>query len=312
MKNRVVGMLGVGCYDACYNNDFDKNPREDAVGDIFATNGSIEYTMKRFFNDHLDLLNGLQVLGLSRTDEKGVNYSLSEMITKHFQIPMDSSKTVAQIRDELVTHFIDVILFGLVFAPGKGEKGKATNVHGAISTSYGHNLWEDPVVTSSQVQSPYRNDKNETAERTTLGSQVRMKEGHYVHTFVVNPKNLDECVSNAFHGLTEDHYNLWKKAALHSVTYYSSASKLGCMNEFGLFVTLKDDISDPGLCYNYVSIVPDGNGRPVYDLTKVAEALKDVEDDIESVEIYYNPHKISVTGDIANAVYYNIVSGKQM
>lgn len=68
--------------------------------------------------------------------------------------------------------------------------------------------------------------------QTTLGTQFKLQEGHYVHHFSVNPGNLDELTEFVDNGrLTGEDIAKLKEALRCGVTYYDSSSKAGTENE---------------------------------------------------------------------------------
>ena len=75
-------------------------------------------------------------------------------------------------------------LFGALLRPGK----KNISIHGTCQITHGLNRFPEDVIYSEQIMSPFRNPGDEQ-RNTTLGSQSRLEEGHYVHHFSVNPKN---------------------------------------------------------------------------------------------------------------------------
>ena len=117
------------------------------------------------------------------------------------------------------------------------------SLHGPVQITHGVNRFPENVIYSEQIMAPFRNpnDKNTDSTITTLGSQSKLKEGHYVHHFSINPHNIDELVrlSGGTPLNTDDVVKL-KAGLSRGVTLYDSAAKAGTENELMLYVQLKE------------------------------------------------------------------------
>ena len=137
-------------------------------------------------------------------------------------------------------------MFGATFAKKSRTNNVAISVHGPVQITHGVNIWYENNSYSEQIMSPFRNP-NEASEdntATTLGRQSRLHEGHYLHHFSVNPKNLEDITKLAgadAKQLSEDDIVKLKEALQKGVTYYDSAAKAGCENELLVWVTLKPE-----------------------------------------------------------------------
>lgn len=77
---------------------------------------------------------------------------------------------------------------------------------------------------------------------TTLGTQSKLKEGHYVHHFSVNPKNIEADANRVDSvDLTDDDISKLKEGLRKGVSYYDSSAKAGTENEVLFWVQLKAD-----------------------------------------------------------------------
>src|SRR5690625_4203109 len=86
---------------------------------------------------------------------------------------------------------LDIKLFGSTYA----EKTNIS-VHGTCQITHGLNRFPEDVIYFEQIMSPFRNrgDKSKDSTMTTLGSQSRLEEEHYVNHFSVNKKYNEDDV----------------------------------------------------------------------------------------------------------------------
>jgi CRISPR-associated protein Csh2 len=138
---------------------------------------------------------------------------------------------------------------------------------------------------------------------TTLGSQSRLQEGHYVHHFSVNPKNIEEDVLRVSgEGLSETDIAKLKEGLRKGATYYDSAAKAGTENELLLWVQLKAE--SKAVLPSFVSLI-DINENKEIDLSKVSALLNEthIQGEIDKIEIYYNKSNTKVLNEPAGAVF---------
>ena len=141
---------------------------------------------------------------------------------------------------------------------------------------------------------------------TTLGSQSRLEEGHYVHHFSVNPKNIEDDVKRVnADGLTNNDISKLKEGLRKGASYYDSAAKAGTENELLCWIQLKEKskIVMPSFI-EFVDI--DENGQ--IDLSKVQDYLRQdyIAGEIEKIEIYFNEAVTEVKNLPDNAVVETI------
>ena len=170
------------------------------------------------------------------------------------------------------------------------------------------NRYHESVIYSEQIMSPFRNpgDKSEASTQTTLGTQSKLQEGHYVHHFSVNPKNLAadaERVGND--GITNDDVSKLKEGLRKGVSYYDSSAKAGTENELLLWVQLKE--GSKAVFPSFVELV-DVNETKEIDLQKVSEILaqKHNASEIEKIELYYNSDTTTVINEPANSQFIEL------
>ena len=150
------------------------------------------------------------------------------------------------------------------------------------------------------------------AQNSTLGTKITSNEAHYFYPFVINPLAYKELVDlDVTEGYTEEDYQNFKRTALVSATAFATNSKVGCENEFAVFVETESDAYLPNLS-EYVTFAK-CEDKNIIDLKKLANILKDMSQQIKSVEIYYNPYTTELTNDdIKAAKHFNIITSKEV
>lgn len=100
-----------------------------------------------------------------------------------------------------------------------------------------------------------------------MGTKITSNEAHYFYPFVINPLAYKELVDlGVTEGYTEEDYQNFKRTALVSTTAFATNSKVGCENEFAVFVETQSDTYLPNLS-EYVTFSKDED-----------EENKDIED----------------------------------
>lgn len=286
--NRVYGVIGIKAKMANWNADFTGRPKSTSNGDIFGSDKALKYPMKKMWENE-----GKKVMYIkSWKEDKGgiVPNKMSERYASLFG-EIDKKKTTTPEVMINLFNAIDVKNFGATFA----EEGQNISITGAVQFGQGFNKFDDTNIEIQDILSPFADSTKEDAKQSTLGTKITVDEAHYFYGFSINPRNYDEyknLLGSDFKGYTEEDYEEFKKVALVSATAYSTNSKFGCENEFALFVECKDDS-----CYlpdlpDYIKF--DSDKREI-DLSEVEELIKDK---YESVEVYYNPFKLSINTNL--------------
>src|SRR5690606_2380002 len=109
---------------------------------------------------------------------------------------------------------------------------------------------------------------------TTLGSQSKLREGHYVHGISVNPKNLATLteLSGTNNFLSDSDIEKLKMGLRRGATYYESAAKAGTDNELLLWVELNEGSKLVLPSFMELICVQDTEKREI-DLAKVRDLL---------------------------------------
>ncbi|MGG7187709.1 type I CRISPR-associated protein Cas7, partial [Clostridium butyricum] len=208
---------------------------------------------------------------------------------------------------------IDVKNFGATFA----EEGNNISITGAVQIGQGFNKYEDTNPEEQQILSPFRDGSkdnakpdSEEAKNSTLGTKIVSNEAHYFYPFTINPaayKEFNELgVTN---GYTEEDYGKFKKASLVSATSFATNSKVGCENEFALFIETESDLYLPNLS-EYIEFVK-GDEKNTIKIN-CSELINSVSNKIKNVEIYFNPYKTVLESDIKGAKVFNIFTQEEV
>lgn len=286
-NNRVFGCVIIKAINANYNADFTHQPRTLPDGTVYATDKALKYTVRNYLSKNFA---GEKIFYFKSLNAEMQPRDLDQSYAQYFgEIPKADKKDALKARKTVLTNLltcIDVRLFGGTFA----SKGSNLSLHGTVQFTHGVNKFTEGVIYSEQITSPFRNSNpdKEDSMQTTLGTQFKLKEGHYVHRLSVNPRNLEEMNKIAEStGLTTADIEKLKEALRNGATFYDSSSKAGVENELLLWVQLKEGskIVLPSFV-EYVSV----NAAKEIDLSQVTALLSKagVKSEIEKIELYYN------------------------
>ncbi len=291
-NKRAYGAAVVKSINSNYNADFTHQPRTLPDGRVYATDKALKYLVRNYL--------------IHETDEKIFYYktlkedtlnprSLDETYEKHFgAIPKGEGSGVAKEASKkkemlsMLLTSLDVRLFGGTYAGSTN-----LSMHGPVQITHGLNQFGRSEIFSEQIMSPFRNsaEGKEDSAMTTLGTQSKLQEGHYVHGVSVNPKNLE--MLTALSG-TDNHLSITdidklKLGLRRGATYYDSSAKAGTDNELLLWVELKEGSKLVLPSFAELIKVLDNDKREI-DLGGVQKLLAQdhVKGEIEKVEIYYN------------------------
>ncbi len=287
-KNRVFGAVIVKAVNSNYNADFSGQPRTLPDGCVYATDKAFKYTVKNYIKDNYT---NEKVFYFKRLNDEFNPLTLDDTYAKVFPVNKDTKEKKVVAKD--ILSCIDIRLFGATFAK-KGKGGTmALSVHGPVQINHGTNIWHENNIFSEQITAPFSSPGETDKEMTTIGRQFKLQEGHYLHHFSVNPKNLEEVVKLAgtdAQNLTNEDINKLKEALRKGATYYDSASKAGTENEFLIWVQLteKSKIVLPNFTQLIEMKMEKQDGKVVLDLSKLKETLSKHENEIEKIEIFVN------------------------
>lgn len=292
MANRVYGIIGIKSVMANWNADFTGRPKTISSGDIFGSDKALKYPMKRMWNNE-----GEKVLYLKsyKIDKKGKADEKDKLQPRNLQERYEMIFAPAKLdggssSDEVLKNLfsaVDVMNFGATFA----EEKQNISITGAVQIGQGFNRYENTRIEVQDILSPFRNANKDDADASSLGTKVMADEAHYFYHFTVNPENYREYIGlvDGFEGYTREAYEKFKGAALVSATAFNTNSKLGCENEFALFIECKENekLYLPDLA-QYIRFEK-GAGKDIIDITGL-DFLSEFEKAISNIEIYYNPY----------------------
>lgn len=291
-NNRCYGCAIIKAQNANYNADFSHQPRTLPDGTVYATDKALKYSVRNFWDKVL----GEKVFYFKSINEEMIPRTLDETLTHHFGPEILKESDKKKLRRDILRNIlkcIDVRVFGGTYA------GKTNlSLHGTTQFTHGVNRFHEGVIYSEQISSPFRNpsEKSKDSQQSTLGTQSKLQEGHYVHHLSVNPRNLSGMAEMADHpGLLADDIDMLKLGLRRGVTYYDSAAKAGCENELLLWVTLKED--SKAVLPSFVDLVSINEAGEI-DLSKLTEVLQrgEIADEIKHIELYYNDGISKVVG----------------
>lgn len=314
MKNRIYGVIGIRSMMANWNADFTGFPKTTSSGEVFGSDKALKYPMKKMWENEGEKVLYVKSLkvdsGEGKKGETAVRpKSLRERYDEIFETNLKDEKDKTNVMKNLFKA-IDVKNFGATFAEEKNN----ISITGAVQIGQGFNKYAGSYTEEQQILSPFRDsskdEKEGEANQSTLGTKIVSNEAHYFYPFVINPQVYRDFVKMGMtEGYTEEDYKKFKDAALTSATFFNSNSKLGCENEFALFIEVKEGYYLPELA-QYVKFSKEKD----CDVIELGfnELINQFKDNILSVEIYYNTLNVKVKHDIKGAKEYNIFTRKEV
>jgi len=322
--NRVFGLAIIKAINSNFNADFTGQPRTLPDGRVYATDKAFKYSIRHYLKQQYP---DEKILYYKRLNENTNPYSLAELydvvglgeFDKDFK---DKHKVLKNILSCL-----DVRLFGSTFAPKKKDNTVNLSVHGPVQINHGINQFyrdgeTSDEIYSEQITAPFRSDKaksTEEAEQSTIGRQSKLREGHYAYHFSINPQNLqplvdlvNEKAESAANGLLDKDIAKLKEAMRVGVTHFDSSSKAGSDNELFLWVQLKKESKHVLPSFTEMVKVQRTNGKVEIDLTVLSNLLKNLNNDIELMELYYLPENTLIKGEPAIIQKKHIITGEKL
>ncbi len=315
MNKRVYGTLGISSVMGNWNADFSGYPKTLSDGRIFGSDKALKYPMKKLWDNEAQKVLYIKSMCLSEPNKKGEIVLSPRTLRERYEylFGKDDLKDVKKVLTNLMTA-VDVKNFGATFA----EAGCNIAITGAVQIGQGFNKYEDSVAEEQSILSPFADSKSteknkdgEKAKSSTLGTKITSNEAHYFYPFVINPLAYQELVKlDVTEGYTEEDYQNFKRTALVSATAFATNSKVGCENEFAVFVETDVNAYLPNLS-EYVDFDKVDEKNTIIFKPGFEELLNAVGDKVKSVEIYYNPYTTNLKNQPKNAKYFNILTQKQ-
>lgn len=316
MKKRVYGVLGISSVMANWNADFSGYPKTTTSGVIFGSDKAFKYPIKKMWDDNGESVLYIKSMSVIQ-DKKGVKTLSPKTLKERYEyiFKIDDLKKENDVTAILKNLFsaIDVKNFGATFA----EAGANISITGAVQIGQGYNKYDDSQVQEQNILSPFKDPNakekskdGEDAKNATLGTKIVSDEAHYFYPFTINPNAYNNFVDmQVTEGYTEEDYQNFKKAALTATTSYATNSKVGCENEFGLFIETEENLYLPNLDKNIKFKKGSDSELNLIEIQN-SELINEVQDKVQSVAVYYNPYTTKVKCDIMNVKFFNIFTGK--
>ncbi len=293
-NNRVYGVIGIKSKLSNWNADFTGRPKTTSDGNIFGSDKAFKYPIKKMWESE-----GEKVLYIkSYKNEKGnlQARTLAERFEQLFGKEVKSIKDKKELLKDLFSA-IDVQNFGATFAEGSNNM----SITGAVQIGQGLNKYEDSSVEIIDILSPFVDaTKKDTAQNTSIGKKIVSNEAHYFYPFSVNPQNYDIYTNEIedLEGYTKESYEKFKKGCLIAATAYNTNSKVGCENEFALFIECKENSKLYLANLDQYIQFKEQEEKDIIDITELEEILnqEEVKSEIEKVEIYYNTYTTELIG----------------
>lgn len=296
MNKRVYGVLGISSIMANWNADFSGYPKTTSDGETFGSDKALKYPMKKMWDNEGKKVLYIKSMRFSE-GKKGEEITLIPRTLKEryeylFQVEdLKNCKDMKEVLKNLMSA-VDVKNFGATFA----ESGNNISITGAVQIGQGFNKYDGTNPEEQQILSPFRADTKEDTEakNSTLGAKIVSNEAHYFYPFVINPLAYKELTElGVTEGYTEEDYQNFRRTAIVSATSFATNAKVGCENEFALFVETKADAYLPNLSEYVEFQKTEGKNRI---LLSCGEFLDQMEDAVEKIDIYYNPHTTELEG----------------
>lgn len=315
MDKRVYGVIGISSKMANWNADFTGYPKTTSDGTTFGSDKALKYPMKKMWENKGEKILYIKSMKISE-GKKGevtvVPRSLKERYEYIFNV-----EDLSKVKDtkEVISNLFkaeDVKNFGATFA----EAGNNISITGAVQIGQGFNKYDETNPEEQQILSPFRDGSkdakpdSEEAKNSTLGSKIVSNEAHYFYPFVINPLAYKEFVElGVTDGYTEEDYKKFKEAALVSATSFATNSKVGCENEFAIFVETDINLYLPNLS-DYIEFKK-GEDKNIIKIN-CSDLINSFDNRIKNVEIYYNPYTTLIESNIKGANEYNIFTQKEV
>lgn len=315
MDKRVYGVLGISSVMANWNADFSGYPKTTSDGETFGSDKALKYPMKKMWDNEGKKVLYIKSMRLSESGKKGevnlIPRTLKERYEQIFQVKdLKDCKNISEVLTNLMSA-VDVKNFGATFA----ESGSNISITGAVQIGQGFNKYEGTAAEEQQILSPFRdaNDKEGEAKNSTLGTKIVSNEAHYFYPFVINPMAYKELVElGVTEGYTEADYQNFRRTALVSATAFATNSKVGCENEFALFVETAPDTYLPNLS-EYVQFEKAEKEEEKNVITlQCSDIFGDLGEKIQKIDVYYNRHTTKLAGDTTNMRLYDIRTLKEV
>lgn len=310
LNKRVYGVIGIKSKMANWNADFSGMPKSISTGEVFGSDKALKYPMKRMWDEQGEKVIYIKSFKIENDKKDGIKIrprSLKERYELVFDIEDLKKEKDSQTVLSNLFKAVDVKNFGATFA----EEGNNLSITGAVQITQGFNKYEGHNVEEQQILSPFRDGKKDEADQSTLGTKIVSNEAHYFYGFAINPTVYKDFVEmGVTEGYEEEDYQKFKEAALISATAFNTNAKVGCENEFALFVETESDLYLPDLA-QYIVFEKEDEAKGKICLN-MAKLLEECGERIQNIEVYYNPYTTLLKGEISRAKVLNIFTKEEV
>jgi len=317
MNKRIYGIIGIASIMSNWNADFTGYPKTVSTGEIFGSDKALKYPIKKMWENQGDKVLYIKSMKLSESKKGEIDLVPRSLKERYEQLFDEEDLKKCKNSKKVITNLFsatDVKNFGATFA----EAGNNISITGAVQVGQGFNKYEDSYAEEQQILSPFRDasdkgtkkDNQEEAKNSTLGTKIVSNEAHYFYPFTINPLAYKEFVNlGVTEGYTEEDFNKFKEAAICSATSFATNAKVGCENEFALFVETEINTYLPTLseCVEFKK----GEDKNTITLN-CGDLLNALKERVLAIEIYYNPYTTTIDTDIEGAKKYNIFTKQEV
>jgi CRISPR-associated protein Csh2 len=332
-KNRVFGCIILKSINSNFNADFTRRPRTLPDGTVYSTDKALKYTIRDFFRKYYPedkifyvkrnneetlapltlaetyrlLFGEFETIKKERKGKKG-KINNDENKKEEDEEKINKIKTLPKLLE-----CIDIRLFGATFT-GNGNIG----IHGTVQINHGVNRYPENEIYTEDILSPFPTEPSK--DNSTIGNQTNLKEGHYVFHYSINPLNLHEYFDlvNKMEGknvcLSLQDIQKLKYAFNNSVSSVDTTRKINTDNELTLWIQMKEKSRKMLPSLTELVEVERREGTVIIDLMTIEQMLETIKEDVELIEIYYNPITTKVRGlENDNIVHhFNILNNKEI
>lgn len=313
MNRRVYGVLGILSKMSNWNADFTGYPKSTSDGQVFGSDKAFKFPIKKMWEEQGEKILYIKSLKLYK-NKKGETDLNPRSLKERYEYIFDVEDLKKEKDSKLVLENLfkarDVKNFGATFA----EEGNNISITGAVQIGQGFNKYEDTNAEEQQILSPFRDPTEkpgkDEAKSSTLGTKIVSNEAHYFYPFAINPSAYSEFIKlGVTEGYTQEDYKKFKEASLIAATSFSTNAKIGCENEFALFVETEKDLYLPDLS-QYIEFEKGEEKNRIS--IQCGDLIQGLGDKIQNVEIYYNPYTTILDSTIKGAKEYNIFTKEEV
>lgn len=314
INKRIYGVLGIKSVMSNWNADFSGFPKSISSGEVFGSDKALKYPMKRMWEEQGEKIIYLKSFKTEVIKKKGEPdttkirpKSLKERYEEVFEVPnLKDQRDSTSVLTNLFKA-VDIKNFGATFA----EEGNNLSITGAVQITQGFNRYEEHNVEEQQILSPFRDGTKEDADQSTLGTKIVSNEAHYFYGFAINPTVYKNFIAmGVTDGYTQNDLEKFKSASLVAATAYNTNAKVGCENEFGLFIETDSDLYLPDLS-QYIQFEKYPEDKDIVVLG-FSDLINEFNPRIQSIEIYYNPYTTIIKGAPDKSKLLNIFTKNEV